>query len=121
MSLLTRIEWPLWLACGLAVLLNALAQISLQRANVQSLRDFSVWLQPSVLVAVLAYGLSFALSAWLSSHMSLSRLSPLMAGLIFLLLLAYDGLVLHQAISWQHGLGVIVVGVGLQLIVLADG
>jgi small multidrug resistance pump len=120
MSLLSKIELHVWWVCGLAVGLNAMAQISLQRAHVHSLGQLSVWLQPWVLLAVGAYGLSFGLSAWLYSRVPLSKLSPLMAGLIFLILLAYDAWVLQRPVSWHQLMGVLLIGAGIFLIVRVD-
>jgi drug/metabolite transporter (DMT)-like permease len=43
-----------------------------------------------------------------------------MAGLIFLILLAYDAWVLQRPVSWHQLMGVLLIGAGIFLIVRVD-
>lgn len=97
----------------LAVGCNVVAQIGLQRAAIRTLWSLEPWLQPSVWLALGAYGVSFALTGWLLARYPLSVIVPAMAGAIFLALLAYDTLVLglHMPASRLLGMGLIVAGV----------
>lgn len=106
-------SWTFWLVALAAVLCNVAAQISMQRAHIHSLQQPHLWWQPAVAVALACYGLSFVLTAWLYARAPLSVLTPTMAAVIFMLLLAYDGWWLGQGIAPERWLGVALLCLGI--------
>lgn len=105
-----------WTVAMLGVLLNVSGQILLQRAQIHRLDQLASWLQWPVALALLAYAMSFALSAWLYKHLPLSVVTPVMSAAIFVCLLIHDHIFLQRLWTWPIVLGTTLIVMGILLI-----
>jgi multidrug transporter EmrE-like cation transporter len=108
-------NWSTWALAAAAVLCNACAQLLMKQANVSDALNWRQWLSPSLLAAVLVYGLSFALTALVFARLPLSLVSPLMAGAIFVLISVFSVAFLGETLGVLRiaGMACILVGIGL--------
>lgn len=110
-----------WTVAMVGVLLNVSGQILLQRAQIHRLDQLASWLQWPVALALLAYAMSFALSAWLYQRIPLSVVTPVMAAAIFTCLLVYDHIALQRPWTWVNMLGTALIVMGIILVTRSDG
>lgn len=88
-----------WIMVGAAVLCNASAQLLMKVANITDAFSWRQWLEPSLFAAVVLYGLSFILTALVFARLPLSLISPLMAGLIFVLISVFSVVFLRESLD----------------------
>ncbi|KIZ49435.1 MULTISPECIES: SMR family transporter [Pseudomonas] len=97
----------------LAIILNVVAQIFLKFAGSKG-GLLNLWL----ISAVLAYGVSFLLTAKIFAFNEISRVGPLMASTTFLLVFASGVVLFGEQISLQKIAGILAVIVGITLLSL---
>jgi len=107
--------WITWGLAAAAVLCNASAQVLMKQANVTDALNWRQWLAPSLLLAVLVYGMSFALTALVFARLPLTLVSPLMAGAIFVLISVFSVAFLGESLGMLRiaGMACIMVGIAL--------
>jgi len=75
-----------WLLVAGAIVCNVLAQLSIKYSAPIALLPLQNWFAPSMIAAVMLYGVSFVLTALVYARLPLSVASPLMAGAVFTLI-----------------------------------
>jgi len=105
-----------WALAGAAALCNALAQLLMKKAHITDAQAWQQWLGPSLLGAVALYGVSFVLTALVFARLPLSLISPLMAGVIFVLISLFSLLFLGEAITPARWAGMALVLAGIALL-----
>jgi small multidrug resistance pump len=107
--------WNTWALVAGAVACNASAQLLMKRAGIVEAFNWRQWLDPTLLAAVLLYGVSFILTALVFARMPLSLISPLMAGAIFVLISIFSVVFLRESLdAWRiGGMACILAGIAL--------
>lgn len=98
-----------------AILCNVAAQLAMKTAAVRADGTAAAWLSPALFLALLLYGLSFALTIRIFALYPLSIISPIMAGAIFLCVALGAALLFAEPLTLQKivGIGVIVLGIAI--------
>jgi len=105
-----------WLLVLLAAVLNAAAQLLIKRNAVNDFSDLQAWLNPWLWSVGLLYVLSFALTAFIYSRLPLTVISPLMTGLIFVVMVTFSIFFLSESLSVLRVLGILAVLIGVGLL-----
>lgn len=101
---------------AMAVVCNVAAQLALKSgANVQIDR-WQTWASPAVLLGVVLYAASFALTLRIYAQFPLSLISPLMAGAIFVLVSAASVVLFSEPITPHKVAGMVLIVGGIVLL-----
>ncbi len=110
------VSWGTWALVGAAVLCNASAQLLMKRAGITEAFNWRAWVDPSLLAAVVLYGMSFVLTALVFARMPLSLISPLMAGAIFVLISVFSVVFLRESLDATRIAGMVCIAAGIYLL-----
>jgi len=106
-----------------AVLCNVLAQISLKKASQVISLDFFNYLTFNALLTnsfvwlgVFLYGISFILTIKIYARFSLSIISPIMMGLIFIAILISSYFVFGEILTFRKFIGISIITLGMYII-----
>ncbi len=110
------VSWTTWGLVAAAVLCNASAQLLMKRAGITDAFNWRAWVDPSLLSAVVLYGMSFILTALVFARMPLSLISPLMAGAIFVLISVFSVVFLRESLDAARIAGMVCILAGIVLL-----
>ena len=104
-----------YIITALAITFNVGAQILIKLGSSKDI-NISSMLNIKILAALILYGLSFLFTTKIYAHFELSTISPIMAGITFILICASSSIVFSEAISLEKISGILLICGGIWLL-----